>query len=99
MASEAQASAPAVSATNEAEDVHDTESFEVMTLPCAICQEDVLCTGRESRQMMIHLEEAHQQLVCPVCCQMFDKNIAGIDSYFHCHVENHFNTPRYPQPH
>ena len=44
--------------------------------------------------MTAHLETVHEQLVCPVCSQMFDKKIAGIESYFHCHVENHFDSVR-----
>lgn len=65
-----------------------------MSLPCTLCSEDVMCT--DLRQMAIHMETKHQQLVCPVCSQMFDKKVPGIDSYFHCHVENHFDSARYP---
>lgn len=71
---------------------HEDQEAENVTLPCSICNK-----GIRERDLANHLEEEHQQLVCPVCCQMFDKNVPGIDSYFQCHVEIHFEPVRYPR--
>jgi len=74
----------------------ESTSPEVVTLPCTICRQDIVCSFRDLRQMMAHLEEVHKQRVCPVCSQLFDASMAGIDEYFTMHVESHFETPEFP---
>jgi len=72
------------------------DDLGLVTLPCSVCKEDILCTIKDLRPMTLHLEEYHKQRVCPVCSQLFDATMPCIDDYFHAHVEDHFNTPRYP---
>lgn len=67
------------------------QDAENVSLPCSICNKQI-----PEQDLTNHLEEEHQQLICPVCCQMFDKNVPGIESYFQCHVEIHFDPVRYP---
>ncbi|KAI1285763.1 Calcium-binding and coiled-coil domain-containing protein 2 [Halotydeus destructor] len=66
---------------------------DILTLPCVMCKEEILCTAKDMRPMTNHLEDVHQQRLCPVCSQMFDASMANIDQYFHMHVENHFDNP------
>ena len=79
--------------------LHDSDPMDadIVTLPCSICQEEVICTVKDIRAMTIHLEQVHRQRVCPVCSQLFDESMEGINEYFHLHVENHFDVPHiYP---
>lgn len=70
---------------------------DIVTLPCSLCKDDVVCTVKDMRAMTIHLEQVHKQRVCPVCSQLFDESMEGINEYFHLHVENHFDVPHiYP---
>lgn len=70
---------------------------DIVTLPCSLCREEVVCTVKDMRAMTNHLEQVHKQRVCPVCSQLFDESMEGIDEYFHLHVENHFDVPHiYP---
>lgn len=77
--------------TSAADPPPQIEDAETVRLPCSICDMEV-----PERDLSNHLEEEHKQLICPVCSQMFDKNVPGIDAYFQCHVEIHFNPVRYP---
>ena len=75
----------------------DPMDADIVTLPCSICREEVVCTVKDMRAMTIHLEQVHRQRVCPVCSQLFDESMEGINEYFHLHVENHFDVPHiYP---
>ena len=79
--------------------LHDSDPVDadIVTLPCSICREEVVCTVKDMRAMTIHLEQVHRQRVCPVCSQLFDESMEGINEYFHLHVENHFDVPNiYP---
>lgn len=78
-------------------DDSDRLDADIVTLPCSICREEVICTVKDMRAMTIHLEQVHRQRVCPVCSQLFDESMDGINEYFHLHVENHFDVPNiYP---
>lgn len=78
-------------------DDSDRMDGDIVTLPCSICREEIICTVKDMRAMTIHLEQVHRQRVCPVCSQLFDESMEGINEYFHLHVENHFDVPHiYP---
>ena len=70
---------------------------EIVSLPCSLCGEVVLCSVKNLQQMTTHLETVHKQRVCPVCSQLFDATMEGIDDYLAMHVENHFCVTRFPE--
>lgn len=79
-------SAPVASAADP-----QPHSDENVSVPCGVCNKEV-----PYRDWETHLAEEHQQLMCPICCQTFPKNVSGMDSSFHVHVEYHFDPVRYP---
>ena len=69
---------------------------DVVSLPCSLCGDVILCSVKNLSQMTTHLETVHNQRVCPVCSQLFDATMEGIDDYLAMHVENHFCVTRFP---
>lgn len=98
MSSPGQQVVPEEASTQTGEEGAVGGSFEeIVSLPCSLCGEVVLCSVKNLQQMTTHLETAHKQRVCPVCSQLFDATMEGIDDYLAMHVENHFCVTRFPE--
>lgn len=72
-------------------------------IPCAMCEEIISCevytdsTPRQMYEMVSHLEDVHEQRMCPVCSTLFDTRLPIFDTYFNNHVQQHFrNDSEYP---